>query len=604
MVRNEAEMALEYVKGLLMIDHASFGENSDYTKLLVTLLNTDNFLTSIALNTPEGYYFSISRPDNCELDRPEKIRYSVKKITRRGSTCTETDGYATHLGEFVESGSKQTRCAPRSELKEPSENEGKIWEVISSPIGENPIMQVTVSDIAKDENDKIIFGISATLTTKKLASILLKETVGKTGFALIINNQGEIVIPNPNNFSPKHRIRKELFAKAFEAHKTSGSDSFDFDFKGDPYISSFGSSFTFRNCEWKIAVIVPFNDFFGDIRRTEITTRLVSLLIFILCGFITYFSAKFISRPIVALDAQVNQIRQFDFTEPLPIRSGIKEILDLDRSIKAMRSALKSFGRYVPKEVVKALISGGREVSLGGERLEITIMFSDVRDFTTISENLSIDKLMPIFGDYFDVMSKIVLSNEGTIDKYIGDSLMAFWGAPLKVENHPAKACLTALHCLRTVNLEKKWTTRFGIHTGEALVGNIGTKERMNYTVIGDSVNIASRLESINKEYDTSIIISLAVQEKIGTRFITRPIDFVAVKGKRKKLKIFELMGMTDGSLAASKEQITLSKKFTAAYDLYEKGRTEEAYEAFASLGKEFPSDVPTKKYISLLAKN
>jgi adenylate cyclase len=209
---------------------------------------------------------------------------------------------------------------------------------------------------------------------------------------------------------------------------------------------------------------------------------------------------------------------------------------------------------------------------------------------------------MRFLSDYFDVISKVVLQAGGTIDKYIGDSLMAFWGAPVASLDHAEKACLACLQCLIAIDQEKKWYTRFGIHTGDVIVGNIGTSERINYTVIGDAVNVASRLQTINKEYQTTIIISEVVLNKIGNKFVTRPLDYVAVKGKIAKLKIFELMGTVDGQLAATAEQRQLSERFTQAYKLFEQGDLKEAKRYFLEIEKKFPSDGPTKKYLERLS--
>ena len=173
----------------------------------------------------------------------------------------------------------------------------------------------------------------------------------------------------------------------------------------------------------------------------------------------------------------------------IPVKSQIEEIITLDKSITTMRSAVNSFGKYIPKEIIKSLVQQGQEIALGGERKNLVVLFSDIKDFTTISESLPVELLMPSLAAYFDVLSKIILASEGTIDKYIGDSIMAFWGAPQTVVDPVKKACLTALKCHRACNLMPKenrlavWTTRFGIHTGEVIVGNIGTNDRMNYTM-------------------------------------------------------------------------------------------------------------------------
>src|SRR5262249_3090381 len=155
----------------------------------------------------------------------------------------------------------------------------------------------------------------------------------------------------------------------------------------------------------------------------------------------------------------------------------------------------------------------------GGERRELTILFSDIQNFTTKAESFSIDQLVPALTEYFNVLSKIITDTGGTIDKYIGDSVMAFWNAPKILHDHSIHACTAALRFVKrqknTDNAFLQETTRFGIHTGEVIVGNFGSTERVNYTALGDAVNVSSRLQSLNKEYHTSILISESVQEKL-----------------------------------------------------------------------------------------
>lgn len=231
-------------------------------------------------------------------------------------------------------------------------------------------------------------------------------------------------------------------------------------------------------------------------------------------------------------------------------------------------------------------------------------MFSDIKDFTSISESFPVETLLFILENYYEVLSTIILQSEGTIDKYIGDSIMAFWNAPQRVSDHVKKACLAALLCHKACNIAYRehqmchWATRFGLHTGEVIVGNIGTNDRMNYTIIGDIVNAASRVTDLNKQYNTSIIITEEIKKEIGDDFITRPLDFILVRGKSVKIRIYELAGTAEGELAATPGQKQLFQEFTKGYDLFIEGKNSEAKQQFLEVLKQFPDDTPTKLYL------
>jgi adenylate cyclase len=255
---------------------------------------------------------------------------------------------------------------------------------------------------------------------------------------------------------------------------------------------------------------------------------------------------------------------------------------------------------------VRLLLSRGREIELGGEKKEITILFTDIQDFTTIAEALPTEELMSLLGEYFDLLSKIILEHQGTIDKYIGDSIMAFWGAPIENKDHALLACKAALACQEAViklNEKRKekgqpeFFTRIGITTGVAIVGNIGTEKRMNYTVIGDIVNTASRFQNINKIYHTSIIISEALREKIQGAFLTRPLDVIEVKGKMIQVPIFELVGVH------GKSDESLYRRFQEAYEAYQQQDKKRALALFEEIHQNFPEDYPTQFYLERLKK-
>lgn len=219
---------------------------------------------------------------------------------------------------------------------------------------------------------------------------------------------------------------------------------------------------------------------------------------------------------------------------------------------KARASVKKAFQSYVAPNVVEEIMKHPERLKLGGERREITIFFCDIRDFTTISENLEPEELATVLHNFLSPMSKVVVKHRGTIDKFMGDAIMALFGAPLHYPDHAICACETALEMQeRLKSLNQEWETQgqpalkigVGINTGPVTVGNMGSDTLFDYTAIGDSVNLASRLEGLNKIYATEIIVSGYTAKELNEGFVLRELDLVSVKGKKNPVAIFELMG-------------------------------------------------------------
>jgi len=222
------------------------------------------------------------------------------------------------------------------------------------------------------------------------------------------------------------------------------------------------------------------------------------------------------------------------------------------------RRVRELFGRYVSPEYVRRLADDFEAVRLGGERVPLTLLFSDIRGFTTLSEQRPAEEVIQLLNEYLERMTEVVFRHGGTLDKFIGDAVMAFWGAPVPDEDHPRKGIEAGLEMLDEVDaLNQEWRERgmgidleigVGIHTGEAVVGNIGSLARkLDYTAIGDAVNLASRLEGLNKEFGTRAIVSEATREAAGGDYDLRPLGDVRVKGKEREVKIFELRGRGRG---------------------------------------------------------
>ncbi|MCD4819274.1 MAG: adenylate/guanylate cyclase domain-containing protein [Candidatus Cloacimonetes bacterium] len=227
------------------------------------------------------------------------------------------------------------------------------------------------------------------------------------------------------------------------------------------------------------------------------------------------------------------------------------------KSIKEKKFIKKAFGQYIAPELVNELIKDPKNLEYGGSLREITVLFSDIRSFTPYSESHSPKEVVSILQEYLTAMVDIIIKNKGTLDKFVGDEIMALYGAPLEIEDHAYWACKTAYEMRLYLNkLQEKWKKEgkdifeigVGINTGTATVGNLGSEQIFDYTAIGDTINAGARLEAINKNYDTKnhIIISNATYQKVKDKVDAKFLDDVIVKGKKQSIKIYEVLGMKD----------------------------------------------------------
>tara|TARA_R110001592_G_scaffold120733_1_gene325405 strand:- start:4386 stop:6641 length:2256 start_codon:yes stop_codon:yes gene_type:complete len=304
-------------------------------------------------------------------------------------------------------------------------------------------------------------------------------------------------------------------------------------------------------------------------------------LLFLLGGtLLIVLVARNMARPIADLARETDIIRRLELGAPLTIRSRVAEVQDLAAAIGSLKTTLQGLGRYIPRGVVHNLIKEGKLPELGGQSRQVTVMFTDAVGFTKLGELMTPQDLMRKLSSYFEVLSAEVLAEGGNIDKYIGDAVMAVWNGVEDDPEHTVRACRAALKCaaendrLNDMWRSYKWPeihTRFGLHQGEAVVGNIGSRTRMDHTTIGACVNTASRLEGLNKAYGTRILISDVVRDKVADRFLTRPIDRVCPAGSTQPIMVYELLGALDGddTIAASPEAHRRCVRWAEIYDAY-----------------------------------
>lgn len=274
--------------------------------------------------------------------------------------------------------------------------------------------------------------------------------------------------------------------------------------------------------------------------RTTVAAGLIAILVPLVIGFSLFF-----------FNIQIATM--------LPLLSGLimlisGEIFMLLTEEKERKFIKSTFSSYVNPDLVDILIQNPDMMQLGGQEKEVTILFSDIRGFTTLSEGMTPKELIDFLNIYLTRMTDILMEHKGTLDKYIGDAVMGFWGAPIDLPDHALKACQTCVRMIESLEEFNKQMTAegrrnidigIGLNSGIVTVGNVGSETRKNYTVIGDNVNLASRLEGVNKYYHTRIVISEFTYERVKEWVIVRELDLIRVKGKNKPVKIYELIDVT-----------------------------------------------------------
>ncbi|SFV00260.1 adenylate/guanylate cyclase domain-containing protein [Bradyrhizobium arachidis] len=263
-----------------------------------------------------------------------------------------------------------------------------------------------------------------------------------------------------------------------------------------------------------------------------------------------------------------------------------------------MRSVVRSFASFIPRPIVRQLIETGSSLRLGGSRREVTVLFTDVADFTAKTERADPSQVMIYTSRYFAVLSDEIMRHQGTVDKYIGDAVMAFWNAPADDPDHTANACRAVLACLAANEALNKdfrregwppYDTRFGLHVGDAVVGNVGSSDRMNYTALGATVNLASRLEGLNKSYGTRVLVSSAVRARVGHAFLFRSVDNITPKGFAEPIEVSELRG----ELAqAGEAEIAMCRRWDEVFaSIAQDGSAETARVRLSGFLHDYPKD-------------
>jgi len=544
--------------------------------MFIRTLEQNPGITSIYIGYADGDFFLIStlknRPEiRKAIHAPEKAMWYTQAIFHRPDNCRYTlrkylDKDFSMAGSHLEKNSSY----------DPRERPWYLQSIISphpelSDIYIYAFSQEPGVTVARRFDAEIPGVVGLDISLASLSKFLDSQRVGKQGKLVMFEPSGQILAHPDANAMLGSRIEngKAIVAPAtieeledpvlnelFRTFLSGGKKAFANQLLTVGKMQYMGRIDTMPDSLGRpvfLGMAVPMDEFTGPIVAAGHKSMMASFLILLAYVPLIIWVSRRITKPLNEIMLHVERVRQFRLNRPIRVHTHVAELHRLSKAMETMRTALRSFGKYIPRTLVKNMITLGIRPELGGERRELTLFFSDIQDFTTMAETMPPEELTTSVSGYFQEMGHEISQGGGTIDKYIGDAVMAFWNAPADQPEHAAMACQTALRCRHVVHEinERRIMkglpplhTRFGLHTDDAIVGNVGSADRMNYTAMGAAVNLASRIEGLNKYCRTEILASETTVQKGGGRFLFRIAGKVQPKGVTKPVLVYELMGL------------------------------------------------------------
>ena len=473
---------------------------------------------------------------------------------------------------------------------------------------------ITSSNPIYDANGSLIGVVGIDITLNELSRFLETLQVGKSGIVFITNAEGEVVaFPNleistqeGDSFRPLSitEIDIDPITAVYSKYLANGEEQFTLETDQGRYMTAFTPFPDNFQKNWEIGITVPEDDFIGSIKETNRISLLFSLVILLIAILLVIFFSRNIARPIELLTEETERIKNLQLDSNLRVESSIHEVQRLADSISSMRNSLEIFKKHAPAVLVRQLITVGEETQLGGRERQLTLLFTDVAGFTSISQDMIPEDLMRQLSAYMGIFTEIIMTFNGIIDKYMGDGLLAYWDAPIAKPDHACLACKTALECRDRANeLNQDWQakgnmifpTRIAIHTGETLVGNLGSSDYMSYTVLGKSVDFIRLLKPVQDRFESQIVISDSTYKNVADTYYTRPLESIA-DNKHETTIIYELICERDQAQA---DDVALSEQFTQGFEAYMNHDWTKAHDIFFALVTKYPHDTASQLYFS-----
>ena len=548
---DEARAAHTAIRTLFLQNVLDTREADKREFVFLSQLQSQATLSWVAFGWPDGSFFAAHKLGDGRLEMME-----ISKTDHVGQR--RVDEYEVIPGDIE----FETRRFEPSDFHVTDQTwfksgmgaDGPQWfDVVDHPIGPRPsIAFAGPIDVYQERQGVLAIVIEYT----RLSRFLAQLEVGRTGTAFILGNSGELIAApdkNADELHPAHS-RIDMLPLARMALNETGEDGRKEASRRRLVLDGAAYEVALTPLPfpgWSLATVIPEAEFLAPV-ETTLRHLIIGLAIGALLA--ALLSAKLarsvIAAPLARVVGEIRHVESFALDQVRRHPSRLSEISSLSGAIAEMAAGLSAFRKFIPADLVRLLLRQGVEARPGGAIQELTVMFIDVAGFTGLSERMG-DRVVPLLSRYLDVASEVIVAHGGTIDKFIGDAVMAFWGAPTAQSEHALLCCRAALACRGAIEAAgvnddhgHPLQIRIGINSGRMLVGNIGSELRLNYTVIGDSVNVASRLEGANKQYGTQILIGAETKRLIGGALLTREIDSIAVYGRTEGLAVHELISL------------------------------------------------------------
>ena len=494
---------------------------------------------------------------------------------------------------------------------------------------------VTFMRAVEDTNGRLIGVMKAGLTEGQLRTLVSTEKVNNAAddpFKIFIADNNKKVVTAPNvdaqlvDDNDDLRIPAQTMPADLQAALQTPAlieVTVEKDTTGEFTLGGRVHHVTFHALDktwgWAVGVVGPDDYYRRPLQQALDQTLLAIGLVLLFTSLGAVLIWRTVASAFASIASETQRMQAFKFDKSPPPTSRFADVRDVLQGVEKAKTAVRAMGKYVPLDLVHDLFKTNEDPRPGGNPREVTLMFSDIEGFTHRAEADPPDEVARWLGDYLGVMATAIAHEQGTVDKFIGDAVMAIWNAPGEVRDHAVRACRAALNCERALAelyASERWqgraplVTRIGLHVGGVFVGLFGAPNRLSYTAIGDSVNLAARLESLNKQYGTRLLASEDVYERAKNHFAFRLLDRVAVKGKSKAIGVYELLGPIEApnlsgevrSRYADALSIYASGDFAKAKALFEQNETDAPSRAMARRCAQFLEVPPPQPWTGVTA--